>query len=588
MHGERSKPTQSQHKAREQLEVHVHGCLFCANKCTMSSDSDSDSDISMTIGVPSVPSAACKADADDGSEASSAKIGATGTNDTACAANDANTAKDDTNNRSEEQNKDKSERARQRWAILRAALLGNSNNDANGDDNGKSANANNANDASTQVNRASIHRFEGFQLLDRKLLPLEDAEKCAHIVKDLLNGGKIDDNVEDKDEQEQAQESDQEYEYAEYAIPVPSNTPIRVRTRERWRRRTQIQKGQEANSNTDDTKKKRIDQVMRGLLSHRLHGVDNTGQSCVWDSESTLTYCLLGPADSPLHNCKKDATDDYSTAQLPLGIDNILSLAISAPSENAITNEQNTKKMLRVVELGAGMAGLSGLSLAAFGMIMNQSNKCTTSSSSSSCVDVDIQLTLTDGHPDAVRSNRICASLTTELYRSASSNANVTPNRSHIICQRLLWNDGNDGVEDCRALTNNGQDRYQLCLASDCVHFQEFHAALLATIGRLLGVGGVCLLCQPRRADSLENFMKVVDAVNTCGAADASAVFEMKLYERYNQRLWDLHKKELAKGDDGIYDAGIHYPLLLVLKKVGEYKEDVHTEAAIEHVGERQ
>ena len=82
--------------------------------------------------------------------------------------------------------------------------------------------------------------------------------------------------------------------------------------------------------------------------------------------------------------------------------------------------------------------------------------------------------------------------------------------------------------------------------------------------------------------------MKVVDAVNTCGAADVSAVFEMKLYERYNQRLWDMHQKELAKEDDGIYDAGIHYPLLLLLKKVGEYREDVHTAAAIEHVGERQ
>lgn len=243
------------------------------------------------------------------------------------------------------------------------------------------------------------------------------------------------------------------------------------------------------------------------------------------------------------------------------------------------------KKKLRVVELGAGMAGLCGLSLAAFGMMSYQSNDCTTSSSSG--VDVDIQLTLTDGHPDAVRSNRMCAALTTELYTNASSNGDA-PNRSHISCQRLLWNDGDDGVEDCRALTKNGQDRYQLCLSSDCVHFQEFHAALLATIGRLLDVGGVCLLCQPRRADSLENFMKVVDAVNTCGAADASAVFELNLYDRYNQRLWDLHQKELAKGDDGIYDADIHYPLLLVLKNVGEYKEDAHTAAAIEHVGERQ
>ena len=283
------KPTQNQHKAREQPEVHVYGCLFCANKCTMSSDSDSDS--SMTIGVPSVPSAAAKADATvDGSEASSAKIGTkigtTGTNDPACASAimNANTADDNTINRGKRQdtnkNTSKSERARQRWVILRAALLGNIDDS---DGNGTSANANtcSANDASTQVNRASIHRFEGFQLLDRKLLSTEDAEKCALIAQqDLLGSGK-NDTIRAQDQDEQV--DDHEYEYAEYATPVPSNTPIRIRTRERRRHHRETQKGQEANSNIDDTntKTKRIDQVMRGLLSHRLHGVDNTGQSCV-------------------------------------------------------------------------------------------------------------------------------------------------------------------------------------------------------------------------------------------------------------------------------------------------------------------
>ena len=85
--------------------------------------------------------------------------------------------------------------------------------------------------------------------------------------------------------------------------------------------------------------------------------------------------------------------------------------------------------------------------------------------------------------------------------------------------------------------------------------------------------------------------MKVVDAVN--GAADADdgdgqgQIFEMNLYERYNQRLWDMHVAELNK-DDEIYDPTIHYPLILVLKKVGEYEEVVHTAAAVRHVKERQ
>ena len=547
-------------------------------------------------GVSPVSSSTAVDAAADGGGASSAK--AAGTNDAASTAE----AKDDKHNTSES-DANKSERARQRWAILRSALLGSSDDsNSNSNNNGTRANKTNNSDgddmsnsnanahASTTpvvVNRASIHRFEGFQLLDRKLVPLEEAEKCENIANEILRN-----NGEDEDQQVQ-QDEHAEYEYAEYTIhvPVPTQLParklpesdsatdfvaVRVRTRERRRqRRTATDTW---NADADDTnknkKKKRVDQVMRGLLSHRLHGVDNTGQACVWDSESTLTYCLLAPTvvNSHMNDAVAgDAGRNITPPPFPLGMDNILSLAVATVP--ASSGNTAIPKRLRVIELGAGMAGLCGLSLAAFGI--------------QNAFDVDIDLTLTDGHPDAVRSNRICAALTSQLHADANANGDPS-NRSHISCQRLLWKDGDDGVEDCRALTNNGQDRYRLCLASDCVHFQEFHAALIATIGRLLDVGGVCLLCQPRRADSLENFMKVVDAVNTCSAAETSAVFEMKVYERYNQRLWDLHQKELAKGDDGIYDPDIHYPLLLVLRKVGEYKENVHTAAAAQHVRERQ
>lgn len=520
----------------------------------------------------------------------------------------------------------KSERARQRWAILRLALLGhNGDGDGDGDGNEDNGDNNTCNDGA--VNSASIHRFEGFRLLDRRQLlkpPEKDARKRQHELVPKDEDGPV----------AQEDEHDYEYEYAEYTIPVPAplhapvpeaeaeftassgsdsntcnnTTIIRVRTRERRRRRqTHSQDCASASADNSNNKKKRIDQVMRGLLSHRLHGVDNTGQSCVWDSESTLTHCLWASRDLPPSTTSRNATcsgdgdgdgDGGGTAAnadgggnittpYPLGIDNILSLAseVSSPSPSDDNNGIPAKR-LRVVELGAGMAGLCGLSLAAFGMMSERT-------------DIDIQLTLTDGHPDAVRSNQICAALTSQLYASATNNDSNgdTPNRNRITCQRLLWNDGQDGVEECRALTNHGQNQYQLCLASDCVHFQEFHAALVATIGRLLDVGGVCLLCQPRRADSLANFMKVVNAVNACssaaeqGSADCATtnkVFEMNLHERYNQRLWDLHQTELARVEDGIYDPDIHYPMLLVLKKVGVYDEETHTAAAIEHVRERR
>ena len=481
----------------------------------------------------------------------------------------------------QQQQTKKSERARARWSILRSALLGAANTagtNTASSTGGRNSNGDGGNDANKsnakEVNSASIHRFAGFQLLDRRVVKeaaVEDTKKTAAAVSacraDRSNeeGDRYDDGADKEDEDE----LEYDYEYAEYTIQVQlpppaaaiddedtevgwNKTAIKVRTREKRQ-----------------TKKHQID--LRGLLSHRLHGVDNTGQSCVWDSESTLTYCLFAGDDG--NNDSLDTAEGekkMNTPPLPLGIDNLLSLA--APVHVADTKTAKKKReRIRVVELGAGMAGLAGLSLAAFGMD-NNIGACGTNSR------WDIDVTLTDGHPDAVQSNRICAELTSRHYGETTEN--------HISCQRLLWNDGEQGVADCQALTNDGRDKYHICLASDCVHFQDFHAALVATIGRLLDIGGVCLLCQPRRADSLDNFMRVIDAVNDVKSADEN-VFDMQLFERYNQKLWDMHQTELAK-NDGIYDPDIHFPLLLMLRKAGEWKEEIHTDAAAKHVENRQ
>ena len=479
----------------------------------------------------------------------------------------------------QQQQKAKSERARARWSILRSALLGaattagttNASSTGGGNvhgDGGNDANKSNA----KEVNSASIHRFAGFQLLGRRLVNeaavVGDMKNTAVAGSACLagssneNGDRYDDGADKEDEDE----LEYDYEYAEYTIQVQlpppaaaiddedtevgwNKTAIKVRTREKRQ-----------------TKKHQID--LRGLLSHRLHGVDNTGQSCVWDSESTLTYCLFAGDDG--NNDSLDTAEGekiMSIPTCPLAIDKLLSLAASVDVADTATAK---KTRIRVVELGAGMAGLAGLSLAAFNM-NNKIGVC------GRYPHWDIDVTLTDGHPDAVLSSRICAELTSRQYGETTQN--------HISCQRLLWNDGAQGVADCQTLTNNGQDKYQLCLASDCVHFQEFHAALVATIGRLLDVGGVCLLCQPRRADSLDNFMRVIDTVNGVESADGN-VFDMQIFERYNQKLWGLHQMELAKNDG--YDPDIHYPRLLVLRKVGEWMEDIHAGAASKHVKNRQ
>jgi hypothetical protein len=94
--------------------------------------------------------------------------------------------------------------------------------------------------------------------------------------------------------------------------------------------------------------------ALRELVSHDLnHGVDNTGQRCVWDSEATLTYCLLNKASA--------------LRQLLLMISNLSSTH-------------------RILELGVGMAGLAGMALAKI---------------------VPTSVLLTDGHPDAILNNKV-------------------------------------------------------------------------------------------------------------------------------------------------------------------------------------
>ena len=420
----------------------------------------------------------------------------------------------------------KSSRAKARWDILRAALLGNQNI--------ASSYADGSGGGMNGVSSASIHRFEGFQMLDRRVLSCSDGsnENDAKIIR-LMHQTSNADGIR--------AESKIQYECVEYSVDVPlrPNEPhtsdgvaVKVRTRERKR-------------NADQ----RVD--INALLSHRHHGVDNTGQARVWDSESTLTHCLLR-GSMP--------RDSESSAAFPLGIDSFISLAKS---------DNSSGRTLRVIELGAGMAGLAGLSLAALGM-SNQLQQ-----------NIKIDVTLTDGHPEAVENNRICSMLTSDLYNLSEP--------QNVSCQRLLWNDGEQGAKECNGLTMDGACPYHLCLASDCTHFQEFHAALAATIGRLLSVGGICILCQPKRANSLDRFMVLIDVMN-----EAGPVFDIKLYEQYDDRLWKMHNQYMSKEtrnaakDRNIYEPSIHYPLLLVVKKTGDYVEKVHTAAASRHMRERE
>ncbi len=180
-----------------------------------------------------------------------------------------------------------------------------------------------------------------------------------------------------------------------------------------------------------------------------------------------------------------------------------------------------------------------------------------------------------------------------------------------------LLNHSRDGtaIFEPAVVSSDDKGMYHLCLVSDCVHFQEFHHDLLITIARTLAVDGIALMCQPKRGSSLNNFVELIDAVNNDPAwtirKEASTLgnkhplFEVTLFEEFHPKVSEIHKALVAKCNNVVdprlsssssslekksiqrwskyYDTNLHLPLLLVLKKIRLYDEDIDGEAVREH-----
>ena len=92
---------------------------------------------------------------------------------------------------------------------------------------------------------------------------------------------------------------------------------------------------------------------MKGLMSNKLHGIDNTGNVRVWTAEQVLMYALLHPSSSLIDTTRSDIT---------------------------------------ILELGAGLTGLLGFGLGA-------------------CCRCCKYVHITDGHPDCAKNLAVCAKL---------------------------------------------------------------------------------------------------------------------------------------------------------------------------------
>mmetsp|Transcript_38551 Transcript_38551/g.93249 ORF Transcript_38551/g.93249 Transcript_38551/m.93249 type:complete len:442 (+) Transcript_38551:3-1328(+) len=248
---------------------------------------------------------------------------------------------------------------------------------------------------------------------------------------------------------------------------------------------------------------------VQDLVSHRTTGVDNTGNICVWDSERTLSFLLYHHLD-----------------------------AFSFESRI-----QQKAAAWRILELGTGMAGLAAIAL---GLRLVQESE------NSSSIINKIDVTLTDGHGEGVKNNDVNQVLTKGF---CSDNSEHPYHSLSMQTKCLLWTS---------ELESNLLPEQDVVLVSDCVHFQNFHAALATTTLRSLCVGGIALFCQPRRGDSLDNFVNLL----TCTGDDLVSLEWIQ-----HAAIEKAHENALSQHKD-VYDENLHYPKLLAVTKLKDLTID--------------
>jgi Putative methyltransferase. len=409
----------------------------------------------------------------------------------------------------------------------------------------------------------SIHKFPGFQIIPRQIIPRPaDCSSC------------------DKKNKEGEKEEHCDYDLVRYEIPFPVDIPINRNDDTRSASTVAADRVSfptgiviqtlEPTSQQDKKIRKKMN-VEKELMSHVYYGVDNTGNTRVWDCSNVLAFVILQEGNQEQDDEKKKRTSIlvvgqnerqlenlgneplfgnlmFSNKKPLIGLKNILSLAtvrkIRRPrlEEEGEDDNSNSKcrKILRVLELGAGMAALPSLALAVLGKHFKkwneeqqqQQQQCGTQQSLKQYPDIHV--TITDGHPRAVAKNVACIQRT--MGRDDNNDGDADADNS-IQCCPLLWKRNEQGRKECQELTRRARsmwndvtkdgryddeqhsqqqddDGFDLILVSDCLHFTDFHVDLAMTIGRLLRVGGVCLLCQPARGTSLERFLHLIHCIN--------------------------------------------------------------------------
>jgi Lysine methyltransferase len=238
--------------------------------------------------------------------------------------------------------------------------------------------------------------------------------------------------------------------------------------------------------------------TLRDLVRHRATGIDNTGSVCVWDAAQTLAWYLCTHLFDPM---------------TMIGAD----------------QQQNE---LIVLELGAGMAALSGL------MMLQQLSHWHQSK---------MKLFISDGQPECVENNKInCLLLEAEL-------------RSRVECVLLPWS--------LFVPTTMASIQATTTLIADCTHFEQYHGELLWTMLYHTAVGGTIYLCQPRRGQSWATFAALLETLNhnhvSAAAAPIVQVQQIALVELDTKRT-EFESQSSTNG----FRSDVHHPYIFSVKKL--------------------
>lgn len=217
-----------------------------------------------------------------------------------------------------------------------------------------------------------------------------------------------------------------------------------------------------------------VKHVTENTSLEAMMGFNNTGNICVWPSEEVLAYYCL--KHSKLFEGKA------------------------------------------VCELGCGMTGLAGVTLA--------------------CTQLPSQVLLTDGNETSVKTVK-------EILDRNCSKFGCTA----VSAEVLLW----DRAFLWSTSPHDSQFDYVIC--ADCLFFEEVHSHLAQVMVKLLKPTGSALLLAPQRGGTLDKFCAV-----------AKSYFRIESSVHYDNLIWQKHRESLEQfGDTGVYSVDLHYPLQLIL-----------------------